>query len=250
MELVGSVAVVTGCTDALGQRVCRAFVESGAQVAGVYVYSNEQGEMPSSDPSDLGTGCITVQADLDDPKQINRMIARVLEAYGRIDILVINSVYKRSVPIKCLDGFTMDIWDQVLIANLASPYLCAKAVAPIMREQNRGRIVIIASIADLAPEGNSIASAVSKEGLIHLTRCMAAALGPEVAVNAVAFDTMRGTRMTANPDPALVEPRIKNPALQESLEWDDVTNQVVLFCRSDSTTGQVLVLGMGAMPRE
>lgn len=247
MELMGSVAIVTGCTGGLGQRICRAFAEHGTQVAGVYVQSKEQAEAFAREWSALGPRCLALQADVNDPEQIIRMVDRVLETYGQIDILVNNAAYNQLVPFKDLEGLTLDLWDHILRANLTSPFLCVKAVAPIMRKQKRGRIVNVASIAGLAPLGSSIAYAVSKAGLIHLTRCLAVALGPDVAVNAVAPGTMLGTRMTARLDPALIERTTKNAALQKPVERDDVAHQIVEFCRSDSTTGQVLVLDSGVV---
>jgi len=247
MELKGAVAIVTGCTGGLGQRIGRAFAEHGTQVAGVYVQSKEQAEAFAREWSALGPRCLAVQADVNLQAQITRMVNQVLDAYGRIDILINNAAYNQLVPFKDLDGLTLDIWDHILLANLTSPFMCTQAVAPIMLKQRRGRIVNIASIAGLAPMGSSIAYAVSKAGLIHLTRCLAVALGPDVAVNAIAPGTMMGTRMTARLDPALVERTTKNAALQKPVERDDVARQVVEFCKSDSTTGQVLVLDSGVV---
>jgi 3-oxoacyl-[acyl-carrier protein] reductase len=247
MDLKGAVAIVTGCTGGLGQRICRAFAEHGTQVAGVYVQSKEQAESFAREWSALGPRCSAVQADVNDPAQIQRMVAQVLEAYGRIDILVNNAAYNQLVPFKDLDGLTLELWEYMLRANLTSPFLCVKAVAPSMQRQKRGRIVNVASIAGLAPLGSSIAYAVSKAALIHLTRCLAVALGPEVAVNAVAPGTMLGTRMTSKLDPALVERTTKNAVLQKPVERDDVAHQILEFCRSDSTTGQVLVLDSGVV---
>jgi 3-oxoacyl-[acyl-carrier protein] reductase len=247
MDLKGSVAIVTGCTGGLGQRICRVLVESGGHVAGVYVQSKEQAEAFAREWSALGPRCIAVQADVNDPQQIARLVDRVMGEYGRIDILVNNAAYNQLVPFKDLDGLTLDLWNYILLSNLTSPLMCVKAVAPIMRQQKRGRIVNVASIAGLAPLGSSIAYAVSKAGLIHLTRCLAIALGPDVAVNAVAPGTMMGTRMTSKLDPALVERTTKNAALQKPVERDDVAHQIVEFCRSDSTTGQVLVLDSGVV---
>jgi 3-oxoacyl-[acyl-carrier protein] reductase len=247
MELKGSAAIVTGCTGGLGQRICRAFAQNGTQVAGVYIQSKDQAEAFTREWSGLGPRCIAVQADVNDPEQIRRMTDRVLEEYGRIDILVNNAAYNQLVPFKDLDGLTMDIWDHILLANLTSPFMCIKAVAPVMQAQHRGRIVNVASVAGLAPRGSSIAYAVSKAGLIHLTRCLALALGPDIAVNAVAPGLMQGTRMTGRLDPAQVEKTIQTSALQKPVERDDVARQIVEFCRSDSTTGQVLVLDSGVV---
>jgi len=245
VELKGAVAIVTGCTGGLGQRICRAFAGAGTQVAGVYLQAKEQAESSAREWSTLGARSIAVQADVNEPDQIARMVARVMEAFGRIDILVNNAAYNQLIPFKHLEGLTLDVWNHLLLANLTSPFLCVKAVAPIMKAQRRGRIVNVASVAGLAPRGSSIAYAVSKAGLIHLTRCLAVALAPEVAVNAVAPGTMMGTRMTARMDPAQVETNIRTSALQKPVDRDDVARQVVEFCRSDSTTGQVLVVDSG-----
>jgi 3-oxoacyl-[acyl-carrier protein] reductase len=213
----------------------------------VYLQSRDKAEAFAQEWSALGPRCIAVQADVNDQDQIQRMVQRVMEEYGRIDILINNAAYNQLVPFKDINGLTMEIWDHILLANLTSPFMCIKAVAPIMQRQHLGRIVNVASVAGLAPRGSSIAYAVSKAGLIHLTRCMALALGPDVAVNAVAPGLLRGTRMTARLDPVQVEKTIQTSALQRPVELDDVALQVVEFCRSDSTTGQALVLDSGVV---
>ncbi len=245
MELNGAVAIVSGCTGGLGQRICRAFAAGGAQVAGVYLRSREQAESLAREWSALGPRCIAVQADVNEEQQITRMVARVLEAFGTIDVLVNNAAYNQLIPFKDLDGLTIDVWNHLLLANLTSPLMCAKAVVPVMQKQGRGRIVNVASVAGLTPRGSSIGYAVSKAGLIHLTRCLAVALGPHIAVNAVAPGTMMGTRMTTRMDPAQVDTNIRTSALQRPVDRDDVARQVVELCRSDSTTGQVFVVDSG-----
>ena len=99
----------------------------------------------------------------------------------------------------------MEVWDKIIAINLTGPMRLIKAVAPVMKAQGRGRIVNIASVAGLGPTGSSIAYAVSKAGLIHLTRCMAVALAPETLVNCVAPGLLEGTRATANLRPELIE---------------------------------------------
>lgn len=245
MELQGSVAVVTGCTGGLGQRICRAFAFAGARVAGIYQKSQAQAEALSAQWSALGPRCVALRADVTLPAEIRGMVERVLAEFGRIDILVNNAAYNQWIPFKDLDGLTLEAWETILRANTTSPFLCIKAVAPVMQRQKRGRIVNVASIAGLYPSGSSIAYVVSKAALIHLTRCLAAALGPEIAVNAVAPGLMLGTRMTANLAPDFVERGIKASALQKPVDCDDVADQIVLFCKSDSMTGQVLAIDSG-----
>jgi len=245
MEMQGAVAIVTGCTGGLGQRIGRAFALAGAQVVGIYQKSKAQAEALAVEWSALGPRCVALRADVTEPAEIQGMVERVLAEFGRIDILVNNAAYNQWVPFKDLDSLTLEVWQTILQANATSPFLCVKAVAPVMQRQKRGRIVNVASIAGLFPSGSSIAYAVSKAALIHLTRCLAVALGPEIAVNAVAPGLMMGTRMTANLAPDFVERGVKASALQKPADCDDVAAQIVLFCRSDSTTGQVLVIDSG-----
>ena len=105
-------------------------------------------------------------------------------------------------PFDDLDAMTFEEWQKILSVNLTGPMLCIKAAAPVMRRTGGGRIVNIASVAGLAPSGSSIPYAVSKAGLIHLTRCMAVGLAPDILVNCVAPGYLEGTRATSNLDAA------------------------------------------------
>jgi 3-oxoacyl-[acyl-carrier protein] reductase len=229
----------------LGQRIGRALAAAGAQVAGIYQKSQAQAEALAAEWSALGPRCVALQADVTDPAEIRRMVEQVLKEFGRIDVLVNNAAFNQWIPFKELDSLTLPVWQKILHSNTTAPFLCVKAVAPVMQRQRQGRIVNVASIAGLYPSGSSMAYAVSKAALIHLTRCLAVALGPEIAVNAVAPGLMMGTRMTANLAPEFVERGVKAAALQRAASCDDVAAQIVLFCQSDSTTGQVLAIDSG-----
>jgi 3-oxoacyl-[acyl-carrier protein] reductase len=245
MTLSGTVALVTGSTGGLGQRICRALAERGAHVAGVYQHSREAADTLAAEWSALGPRSVPFQADVTDPGEIAGLVERVLAEFGRIDILVNNAAYNQWVPFKDLEGLTLELWERILRTNTTGPLLCVKAVAPVMQRQGRGRIVNVGSVAGLQPMGSSIAYAVSKAALTHLTRCLAVALGPEITVNTVAPGALRGTKMTARLDPEYIERGRKLSALQRLVECDDVALQVTAFCESDSTTGQVLVIDAG-----
>ena len=245
MQLKGAVAIVTGCTGGLGQRVCRAFAEEGTHVAGVYVKSKEAAEALMAELTALGPRCVAIQADAFEESGIKGMVDQTMKEFGRIDVLVNNAAFNQSVAWTDLDGMTLELWDYIIKTNTTAPWLASKAVAPIMKAQGQGRIVNVSSIAGLTPIGSSIAYAVSKAAMIHLTRCLAVALGPEITVNSVAPGTMMGTRMTSRLDPALVESTILGSALKRPVERDDVADQIVTFARGDSTTGQVLLVDSG-----
>ena len=140
---------------------------------------------------------------------------------------------------------TYEEWSHIIDVNLTGPMLCTKAVAPAMKRQGAGRIVNISSVAGLAPSGSSIPYAVSKAGLIHLTRCMAVGLAPDILVNCIAPGYLEGTRATANLDPAYRERARTGSLLRRAVDKDDIARQVVEFCRTDSITGQTLVMDSG-----
>src|SRR5580693_3729607 len=116
--------------------------------------------------------------DITDAAAVDKLVGEVTARFGRLDILINDAAYNKSVAFTDLDNLTQDLWDKIMAVNLTGPMRMTKAVAPIMKAQGQGRIVNIASVAGLGPTGSSIAYAVSKAGLIHLTKCMAVALAP------------------------------------------------------------------------
>ena len=133
-----------------------------------------------------GGTALADEHDVASPDGADALIETAVAEFGRLDILINDAAYNKSIPFDDLDRMTVEEWSKIIDVNLTGPFHCIKAVAPVMKKQGRGRIVNIASIAGLGPSGSSIAYAVSKAGLIHLTKCMAVALAPHVLVNCVA----------------------------------------------------------------
>ena len=195
--------------------------------------------------SQEGVEAAAFQCDVMDPEQIDSLIEAVLEKFNRIDILINDAAFNKWIPYKDLDALTLEIWNKIITTNLTGPMLLTKAAAPAMKRQGQGRVVNISSIAGLAPSGSSIAYAVSKAGLNHLTKCMAVALAPEVLVNCIAPGFLEGTRATANLDPAMYERAIEGSLLKITVDKDDIADQVVTFCQTDTITGQTLAIDSG-----
>src|SRR6202012_5953024 len=180
--------------------------------------------------------------DITDSAAVDKLVGEVTARFGRLDILINDAAYNKSVAFTDLDNLTHDLWDKIMAVNLTGPMRMTKAVAPIMKAQGQGRIVNIASVAGLGPPGSSIAYAVSKAGLIHLTRCMAVALAPETLVNCVAPGLLDGTRATANLKPEQVERSASTSLLKKPADKDDCANMVVTMCRTETMTGQTVVI--------
>ena len=245
MELKGTVAIVTGGNGGLGRRICHALAGAGSNVAVVFARSAQEAQGVAEELQAYDREAEAMQCDVTQPDQVERLVSQVLERFGRVDILVNDAAYNKWIPFDDLEAMTYEEWNKIIDTNLTGPMLLTKAVASPMKHEGRGRIVNIASGAGLAPSGSSIPYAVSKAGLIHLTRCMAVGLAPEVLVNCVAPGFLEGTRATSNLDPDYQEQVKRRALLQRAVDKDDVANQVVAFCRTDSITGQTLVIDSG-----
>jgi 3-oxoacyl-[acyl-carrier protein] reductase len=245
MDLRGTVSLVTGGNGGLGRRICHALAEAGSNIAVVCRSSREDAEGVASELRQQDVKSEVFLADVTIREQIIDLYERVLASFGRIDVLVNNAAFNQSVPFQDLDGLTPELWEQILTANTTGPFLCMREIAPIMKRQGNGRIVNISSVAGFTPTGSSIAYAVSKSGLNHLTRCFAVALAPEILVNGVAPGLMEGTRMTTRLRPEQVQNALSGAALKRAADRDDVADQVVTFARTDSTTGQTVVIDAG-----
>jgi len=222
MELRGKVALVTGGNGGLGQRICHALAREGAHIAVMYAQSKDQAEGVARDlASQYQINAAAFGCDITDGAAVENLVAAVTARFGRLDILINDAAFNKSVP------------------------LLIKAAAPALKASGAGRIVNISSVAGLGPTGSSIAYAVSKAGLIHLTRCMAVALAPETLVNCVAPGLLEGTRATANLRPEQIERSAASSLLQKAADKEDCADMVVTMCRTDTMTGQTIVIDAG-----
>lgn len=245
MDISGTVSIVTGGNGGLGRRICHALSLAGSQIAVVYAQSRTGAEAFAEELLQSGAEATAFQCDVSEPAQVEDLARLVLEKFGRIDILINDAAYNKWIPFNDLDAMGYDEWNKMLNTNLTGPMLCIKAVAPHMKRQGRGRIVNISSTSGLNPIGSSIPYAVSKAGLIHLTKCMAVALAPEILVNCVAPGYIEGTRATANLKAEFRERAKRTTLLQRPADKDDIAKQVIALCETDSTTGQTIVIDSG-----
>ena len=245
MDLSGCAALVTGGSGDLGRAIALTLAEAGADVAVTWVGYREGAVETCRQVEKRGRRAAMIQLDQRDPLAIEPAVNDAVAALGRLDVLVNNAGWNTGIPFRDLDALTVEVWDHINEVNLRGPFLLARAAARHLRARGAGRIVNIASVAGLRAAGSSIAYAVSKAGLIHLTRCLAVALAPEVTVNCVAPGLMEGTRMAKRLPVEVVESTRRLAVLQRSTAMGDVAAQVVAFCRADSVTGQVLNIDGG-----
>ncbi len=245
MDLTGRVALVTGGSGDLGNAIARALASAGADVAATYV-GNEPGATATCEAVEKqGRRTCRIQLDQMDPESARAAVAAAVSRLGRLDVLVNNAAWNIGIPFPDLDGLTDAVWERMWKTNLLGPFQLARAAAPHMRAQGAGRIVNIASIAGLMPSGSSLAYATTKAALIHLTRCLAVALAPDITVNCVAPGLIEGTRMARRLPPEVAEQARQRAVLRRATSGEDVASQVVAFCRADTVTGQVVPVDAG-----
>ena len=246
MDLNGAVALVTGGNGGLGQRICHALAKEGVHVAVMYAQSRDQAEGVARElTSRHQINAAAFACDITDGAAVEGLIGEVTGRFGGLDILVNDAAYNKAIPFPDLDGLTDEVWDRIIAVNLTGPMRLIKAAAPVMRAQGQGRIVNISSVSGVGPTGSSIAYAVSKAGLIHLTRCMAVALAPSVLVNCVAPGLLEGTRATSNLRPEQIANSAATALLKKPADKDDCADMVVTMCRTDTMTGQTIAIDSG-----
>ena len=126
-DLTGKSALVTGASRGIGRGIALALARQGAEVAINYRSSEEEAEKVQGEIEKLGRRSIIIQADVSQKEAVEKMVAEVKKAFGKIDILVNNAGMAIFKP---FDQLTEEDWDRTLAVNLKSQFLCAKAVAP------------------------------------------------------------------------------------------------------------------------
>lgn len=245
MNIKDRVAFVTGGSGGLGSVIAESMAQEGAHVAVGYKTNADAATRICHTVQKHDRRTLAVQMDQSDPQSIESAVAATIKELGRLDILINNAAWNIPIPFPDLEALTPEIWDRLLSTNLRGPFLLARAAAPHLSKDGKGRIVNVSAFIGLTPTGSSIAHAVSKAGLIHLTRCLAVAMAPGVTVNCVAPGLMEGTRMSERVPAATVEAIKQRAVLKRTTSIRDVAEQVVNFCRADSVTGQVLVIDAG-----
>lgn len=198
-DLTGRVALVTGGSQGFGKAIALALAGQGADVS-VTARAPEQvtvGKERPHAPVDpvideikaIGSRALGVTSDVRDPAQVDDLVAKTMEAFGRIDILVnvVGGSWGETFRSGPLDGLEPHDFIECYRANVLTTLMCSKAVQPIMKAQGKGSIINIASEAGVNPGLNQGSYGAAKAALISLTKSMAYEWAPEIRVNAIAL---------------------------------------------------------------
>lgn len=177
------VALVTGGSQRIGAAIVRALHGRGMGVALHYRRSRDAAtRLVAELNAARADSAALFQADIRDIRQVNHLLAAVVQWQGRLDLLVNNASTFYPTPV---GRATEDQWDELLDTNLKAPFFLAQAAAPHLRA-SRGSIVNLADIHGQQPLKEHPAYSCAKAGNVMLTRSLARELGPEVRVNGVA----------------------------------------------------------------
>jgi NAD(P)-dependent dehydrogenase (short-subunit alcohol dehydrogenase family) len=231
------VALVTGSGAGIGAATARRLAADGMTVA---VHSRSSREAGEALAEELGGSYF--QADLADDGAAGGLVPRVLAEYGRLDVLVNNAGISWPVPHADLAALSAQDWRRLLDVNLIAPWLLCTAALPALRESG-GCVVNVTSHAGVRPKGSSIAYAASKAALNHVTRLLAAALGPDVRVNAVAPGLV-DTPLTAGWTEAQRLWETSSP-MRRAARPSEVADLISALVHHSYLTGEVILLDGG-----
>jgi NAD(P)-dependent dehydrogenase (short-subunit alcohol dehydrogenase family) len=231
------VALVTGSTSGIGEATVRRLAADGMTVA---VHSRSTRDVGEALAAELGGSYH--QADLSDDTAAAALVPEVLAEHGRLDVLVNNAGISWPVPHADLDALTASDWRRLLDVNLIAPWLLCTAALPALASSG-GCIVNVTSHAGVRPKGSSIAYAASKAALNHVTKLLAAALGPSVRVNAVAPGLV-DTPLTESWTEAQELWKTSSP-MRRAAQPADVADLISAVIHNSYLTGEVILLDGG-----
>ncbi|MHB1343742.1 MAG: SDR family NAD(P)-dependent oxidoreductase [Thermoleophilia bacterium] len=244
--LEGKVCLVTGSSGGLGRAFCRKLAAEGAVVAAAG-RSVDRLEPLMTELNSASAGHTAVELDIGSWDSVEAAVRRVHAELGRVDVLVNNAAAYGDLTRAPFDQLPIDEWDRVMTTNVRGPWFVSRAVAPIMRAQQSGRIINITSATFWSGSANWAHYVASKGAVIGLTRVMAKELGvANICVNAVAPGfTM--TEAILNIMPGAETYGVDRGSIKRAQQPEDVVG-VVAFLSSDEAgfiTGQTIIVDGG-----
>jgi len=247
-DLKGKVVIITGARRGMGKADALAFAKNGAKVVVVDI-SQEECQLVVDEIKKSGGEGLAVKCDVTNEKEIEEMVKKTIEKFGKVDILVNNAGICQFKPFLEL---TKEEWQRTLDINLKGYFLCAKATAKEMVKQKSGAIVNIASIV-MGQIGKGMAGlahySASKGGIAAFTKTLALELAPyNIRVNAIAPGAIDTPMVaSAKADPKVLEQTLAMIPLHRMGKPEEIAN-TVLFLSSEASsyiTGSIIVVDGG-----
>ena len=241
MDLNGKAALVTGGAHRLGRAFALGLARAGADVLIDYHSSDADAARTVEDIRALGRRAQAVRADVSKEPDVRRLLDSCRDAFGRLDVLVNSASLFHSSPVESTS--TAD-WERTLAVNLTGPFMLARDAAPLLRADGGGLVVNIADLSAFQPWPSYVAHAVSKAGLVQLTRVLARALAPDIRVNCVAPGTVLPPEGYTE---AESDPKGSRRVIRREGTPEDAVRALLYFVEADFVTGEVAVVDGGRM---
>jgi 3-oxoacyl-[acyl-carrier protein] reductase len=249
-ELRGACAIVTGGATGIGRAIVLEFARQGVHIAFNYLDDGdgrieEEAERTCTELRQLEVKVLCRSCDVRDRALVESFVEEAHGTLGDVHILVNNAGVARD---RALWRMEDDEWNEVVETNLTGTFQMIRAVAPIMRRNQYGKIVNVSSVHGIRSEFGLANYAASKAGILGLTRSAALELGPSnVNVNAVAPGYIRTTRLTAGVPPEVLDRARERSVLGRLGDPQDVASVVTFLCseRARHITGAVIPVDGG-----
>jgi 3-oxoacyl-[acyl-carrier protein] reductase/pteridine reductase len=237
--LFGKIVLVTGAAKRLGRSIALAAAERGADVAITYRDSAREARAVVGELARRGVEALAVRCDVADEKSVQEMVKEVARELGGIDVLVNNAANYETAEFEKL---TVSQWDAIFASNTRGPFLVSREALPYLRNR-KGRIVNMGSLGGLRPWAAHAHYCSSKAALHMLTKVMAKALAPEIAVNAVAPGMIDLGEAAAA---AFMKRMARQTPMQRNGTAAEIAAAVLFFATAPKfITGQVLAVDGG-----
>ncbi len=247
--LKDKVAIITGASRGMGRAFALRFAEEGAKLL-LTTTNLKRAEGVVKEIKAKGGEVVVMEADISYEDAAKKIAEKVIQQYGRVDILVNNAAIWYGVEAKPWDAWTVAEWDRMFGVNVRGTWLCCKAIAPLMVKQQGGKIINIASHVIRVPDAQFfLPYALSKSAIYTLTQCLARALGPSgINVNAIAPGyTATEASLGQSGSEEVFKNVIAEQCLKRREEPEDVVGTAVFLAskESDFITGQFIVVDGG-----
>jgi NAD(P)-dependent dehydrogenase (short-subunit alcohol dehydrogenase family) len=249
-RLAGRTAIVTGGAVGIGKHYSEALAAQGAEVMVADIVDGSQ--VAADLAAKYGRNSTASEKfDVSDEKQVKALVAKTMERFGKIDILVNNAALYAPLPTLKVEEIDVELWDRVMAINIRGPFLMVKHVAPHMIARKYGKIINIGSGTVARGIPNFSHYVTSKGAVTAFTRAISRELGDHgICVNTLApgytlSETgLKNTVHVAQSKTSAVQRR----ALKRDEVPEDLVGTLIYLCSSDSDfmTGQVLAVDGGA----
>ncbi|MDL5513076.1 SDR family oxidoreductase [Arenibacter sp. M-2] len=244
-KLEGQLVIVTGGARGIGEGICKVFCNEGATVALWDVL--QDGQQTAKVIADSGGKIFYQKVDVTDQESVDRAVAKIIEEYGRIDVLINNAGIIRD---RSILKMSREEWDQVMRVNVDSLYITAKSVVPHMKVANYGRIISASSINAFHGAFGQTNYSASKAAIVGFTHSLCREVGKyNITVNAVAPGFIK-TEMTDSMPEDVIQAGISMIPVGRIGTPEDMGHAYLFLASKEAgfISGHTLHANGGAMP--